>query len=263
MRPLMRPLACAALFLLPAASVALAPAGCLPNGPPTGASEAGGGAPLAVVPAKKPPAPRSSAGAADPVLTEVFTDSFERGTVGDGWRSLGGAWRVQDGRLCGQGARNRGIWLARRLPVNARIEFEATSASADGDIKVELWGDGLSGATSASYTNATSYLAVLGGWKNTLHALARLDEHGADRLTIRVDKTEDDPRAQPVTPGQVYRFRVERIDGQTISWFVDDVLFHRLQDETPLAGPGHDHLGFNDWETPVCFDNLRVTPLPG
>ena len=29
----------------------------------------------------------------------------------------------------------------------------------------------------------------------------------------------------------------------------------------PLAGVGHDHFGFNDWEAKVCFDNVRVTPL--
>jgi hypothetical protein len=32
-------------------------------------------------------------------------------------------------------------------------------------------------------------------------------------------------------------------------------------DPEPLAGPGHEHVGFNNWEVPVCFDNLKVTPL--
>lgn len=240
-------------------------AACLPNGPPTGSAPPDGGL-VGATPPRATTKPRPSgapAAAEDPPLDAVFSDTFERGVIGDAWRSLGGAWKIQDGKLCGQRAHNRGIWLTRRLPTNAVIEFEASSASPDGDIKVEAWGDGLSGATSVSYTNATSYLVIFGGWKNSLHALARLDEHGADRLTLKIDRREDDPRAQPVTPGQVYRFKIERSDGRTLSWSVDDVSFLRLPDRDPLAGAGHDHFGFNNWETAVCFDNLKITPLPG
>ena len=31
--------------------------------------------------------------------------------------------------------------------------------------------------------------------------------------------------------------------------------------EPRAFGAGHEHLGFNDWDAPVCFDNLKVTPL--
>jgi hypothetical protein len=245
--------------------IGLGLAACLPNGPPTESKEP------AEVGSKKTNFPRkatlvrpsASAAAADPALEGVFTDDFERGSPGTAWRSVGGGWKIQDGRLCGQGARNRGIWLARRLPVNARIEFDAVSSSPDGDLKVEAWGDGISGATGASYNNATSYLFILGGWKNTRHVLARLNEHGEDRWEIRVDPSGEEPRARPVKPRQTLRVQIERSDGRTLSWVVDDVLLHRFTDESPLAGPGHEHFGFNDWETPVCFDNLRITPLPG
>lgn len=253
------------LFSLPLLLVA-----CLPDGPPTSVSESGQPAPAstATAPKKKraapkPPSSATALAAADPLLAQPFEDSFERGMLGDDWRTLGGAWRVQDGKLCGQAAHNRGIWLTRRLPTNARIEFDAQSASPDGDLKVELWGDGLSGATSVSYNNATSYLAILGGWKNTLHVLARLDEHGSDRLELRIDPSDDDPRMRAVAPGQIYRFKIERTDGRTVSFWVDDLLIHKLSDPEPLVGAGHDHFGFNDWDAPVCFDNVRVTPLPG
>ncbi len=33
-------------------------------------------------------------------------------------------------------------------------------------------------------------------------------------------------------------------------------------DCAPLAGAGHDHFGFNDWDVKVCFDNVKVVPLP-
>ena len=56
-------------------------------------------------------------------------------------------------------------------------------------------------------------------------------------------------------------FRIERRDGSTLRWWVDDVLMHTFPDPSPLSGPGHDHVGFNDWLAPVCFDNLEITPL--
>lgn len=171
------------------------------------------------------------------------------------------AWRVEDGKLCAQNAHNRGIWLNRVLPVNARIEFDAIAYTDDGDLKAEVWGDGRSFATSTSYTNATSYLVILGGWKNSIHAIARLNEHGNDRKEIRVDKTSDDPREKPVVKGQTYRFRIERTDGKTVRWSVDGVEYLTFADAAPLAGQGHDHFGFNEWEAKVCFDNVKVTPL--
>mgnify|MGYP005862144527 CR=1 FL=1 len=112
-----------------------------------------------------------------------------------------------------------------------------------------------------SYNNATSYLAILGGWKNSLHVLARLDEHGKDRKVIQVDKESDDPREKPVVKGQTYHFKIERADGRTVRWFVDGQEMLSFVDAQPLAGEGHDHFGFNEWEAKVCFDNVKVTPL--
>lgn len=171
------------------------------------------------------------------------------------------AWRIENGKLCGQGARNHGIWLTKVLPVNARIEFDAVTTSDDGDLKAEVWGDGKSAATGTSYTNATSYLTIFGGWKNSIHAIARLDEHGKDRREIPVDKASDDPRQRPVNKGQTYRFKIERTDGRTVRWFIDNTEMLSLADAQPLVGEGHDHFGFNEWEVKVCFDNVKVTPL--
>ncbi|MBX3198537.1 MAG: hypothetical protein KF894_10425 [Labilithrix sp.] len=182
--------------------------------------------------------------------------------LGPDWMQMRtSAWRVENGRLCGENARNHGVWLNRTLPVNARIEFDAIAMTEDGDLKAEVWGDGRSYATGTSYTNATSYLTVLGGWKNTLHVLARLNEHGNDRKVISVDKDSDDPRQRAVVRGQVYRFQIERSDGKTIRWSVDGVEYFSWTDPSPLAGQQHDHLGFNEWEAKVCFDNVKVTPL--
>jgi hypothetical protein len=173
-----------------------------------------------------------------------------------------GVWHVEGGRLCGERARNHGIWLKRVLPPNARIEFDAVSQSPDGDLKAEYWGDGTSYATALSYTNATSYLTIFGGWHNTFHVLARVNEHATDRKEITIDKNSDDPREKPVMAGQIYHFKVERTDAKTVRWWVDGNEMLTYPDTAPLEGAGHDHFGFNDWDVKVCFDNVRITPLP-
>jgi hypothetical protein len=190
------------------------------------------------------------------MISAPFQDDFDRTVLGSDWRQISNAWSLKEGKLCGKEARNRGVWLQRKLPINARIEFDAMSDSPDGDIKAELWGDGQSGATKASYTNATSYLTIFGGWKNTFHVLARIDEHAKDRLEVKLNPSSNLDREKPVEPGRTYSFRVEREDGKTISWWVDGNLIHRLEDSSPLTGAGHEFFGFNNWEVPVCFDNV-------
>ncbi|MFO0556312.1 MAG: hypothetical protein U0271_48515 [Polyangiaceae bacterium] len=195
------------------------------------------------------------------MLAGTYRDEFERTTLGADYNSLSAEWVIEAGALCVSGAHNQGVWLNRRLPRDVRIEFDAVSLSEDGDIKVELFGDGASGASSASYNDATSYIAIFGGWNNSRHVFARLDEHADDRIEIAVDAVKDDPRARPVNMGQLYHFKFERKHGTIVSWWIDGVLFAERNDAAPLAGPGHEHFAFNNWASSVCFDNLEITPL--
>lgn len=197
------------------------------------------------------------------VLDRPFHDDFERSALGPAYRPTSAAWKIQSGRVCARGARNHPLWLLEGLPTNARIEFDALSDSNEGDIKVEAWGDGRSAATTLSYTNSTSYLFILGGWRNTLHVLARLDEHGRDRSELELDANSDDPRLAPVEPGAPYHFLLERRDGRTVRFSVNDVELLNFADPAPLLGEGHRYFAFNDWETPVCFDNLDIFPYDG
>jgi hypothetical protein len=197
-----------------------------------------------------------------PVLQTTFKDDFERQAVGDDYWATGNQYRIERGRLCVKGARNHPLWLRRRLPLNARIEVEAETTSDDGDIKLEAWGDGHSSATSVTYTNATSYLAIFGGWKNRYHVLARLDEHATDRPELAIEPGSDDPRRQAVQANKRYRLKLERSDGKTVRFWVDDVEMLSFADPFPLQAGGHEHFAFNNWETPVCFDHLVVEPLP-
>lgn len=204
----------------------------------------------------------ASMGEGGPSLTIDAGPPPRPNNLGPNWLPMRtNAWRVENGKLCGEGAKNHGIWLNRTLPINARIEFDAWALTDDGDLKTEVWGDGKSYATGTSYTNATSYLAILGGWRNTLQVLARLDEHGNDRKVIPIVKETDDPRQRAVQRGQLYQFKIERTDGKTLRWSVNGVEYLTWNDPQPLAGQGHDHFGFNEWEAKVCFDNVKVTPL--
>jgi hypothetical protein len=205
------------------------------------------------------PAPSTSATPAVPSGSAVPAPN----ELGPDWVTTSpGIWHIENGRLCGEHAHNHGVWLKRVLPVNARIEFDAVTMSADGDLKAEYWGDGRSSATALSYTNATSYLTIFGGWHNKFHVLARINEHGNDRKEITVMPDSDDPREKPVVTGQRYHFKVERADGKTVKWWVDGNEMLTWADGSPLAGAGHDHFGFNDWDVKVCFDNVKVVPLP-
>lgn len=184
------------------------------------------------------------------IAREGFTDDFEREKLGKHWKNTGGPYRIENGTLRIRGAKNKPLWLRRTLPRDVRIAFDVKSDSPEGDIKVELYGDGASKATQDSYT-ATSYVVIFGGWGNSKNMIARLDEHGKD--------TAQGP-ARKVVPGKTYKFVVER-RGSHIKATVDGELLAEYDDSSPLWGRGHDHFAFNNWESDLTFDNLVIKPL--
>ncbi|CAM3301161.1 hypothetical protein G4177_16385 [Corallococcus sp. ZKHCc1 1396] len=191
----------------------------------------------------------------EPVLPPgPFEDDFNRATIGDAWNVTNpGAVKLEDGALVVQGVGNRPMWLKQPLPENASIEFDAWADSADGDMKIEAWGDGRSfyaGDPRLQYT-ATGYVFIFGGWRNTQSVIARQHEHTNDRAVRD---------GAAVTPGQRYHFRITRRDG-LLSWEVDGKPFLSLQDASPLYGPRNRHFGFSGWQTRVHFDNLKIQPL--
>ncbi|MFT4703016.1 MAG: hypothetical protein ACI81R_000704 [Bradymonadia bacterium] len=174
----------------------------------------------------------------------VFSDDFETGELGEAWSTTSETWSVEDGWVAVAGARNAGLWLIEPLPEDVRIEFLARSLTDVGDLKFEIFTDGV--------THESGYIGIFGGWNNQLNIVARLDEHGEDRLL--------GAEGQKVIPNQVYRFRIERTDN-VMRWYIDDELFIAYDDEAPLTGEGHQHFGFNDWDAPVRFDEVRVYDL--
>ena len=169
-----------------------------------------------------------------------FSDDFNRKSLGRHWSSKNpDAWQIKDGRLFVSKAHNKGLWLDRLLPPKARIEFDSQAASPDVDIKCEVF--------NAKPQHQTGYIVILGGWHNRLSIIARLREHGKDRLaTDRVGKQ-----------GKLYHWAIVRT-GSTLRWYLNGDLFMEYPDKNPLKGL---YFGFNDWEAPVYFDNLKIYRL--
>jgi hypothetical protein len=187
----------------------------------------------------------------DPAIgPDGFRDDFERSELGEHWHNTGGPYAIRNGQLRVKGARNKPLWLRRSLPRDVRVELDVQSDSPEGDIKLELFGDGVSKAEDTSYT-ATSYVVIFGGWDNSKNVLARMNEHGDDRV-------EGPP--YKVVQGKTYHMKIERRDGTITAW-VDDHELVRMQDPEPLEGPGHDHFAINNWQSELWFDNLLITPL--
>lgn len=176
--------------------------------------------------------------------TLVYSQNFEGDSVPPEWKAQGSAWTIENGWLAVQGARNDALWLQQALPDSVRIEFLAKSLSPDGDIKFEVFGDGS--------THESGYIGVFGGWRNSLNIIARLDEHGDDRL-IGADGVR-------VEQGRAYAMAVVRNDAK-VRWYVDGALFLELDDSAPLRGPGHAYFALNDWDVPLRFDDVRVYQL--
>ncbi len=205
-------------------------------------------------------------------------DFSDPGVVARDFYSTGGFWRVVNGQLLSPGVKNNPLWLQASLPADVAVEFDVRSESPEGDIKVELFGDGSD--------HASGYIFIHGGWNNTLSIIARLDEHGAsldalERQARRVAEKQGTPqqaglvetgvfrarthmrveaRPYPVTRGQTYHWRIER-KGSLLRWSIDGKPFMQFDDPIPLVGKGHDRFGFSSWEAQLFFDNLKIEPL--
>lgn len=170
----------------------------------------------------------------------VFSDDFDRDSIGEDWLQRSGKWRLVGGWVHVEGDRNEGLWLNRPLPERVRIEFDARSESADGDLKFEVF--------CTEQRHQTGYIGILGGWQNSISIIARLDEHGEDRK-------ESDAQ---VTIGKVHRFSVVRID-DTLRFYVDGRFVLQYKDSAPIRGA---YFGLNNWASRAYYDNLAIYQLP-
>jgi len=178
-------------------------------------------------------------------LRPIFSDDFERSEIGSNWQIQGGEWRIENGTGYSPTAHNRNLVLTgASLPDNAVIELTLWSRSPFVDIKFNAWGDG------KIHDHGDGYSFILGGWKNRVSVIARLDEHEKNRV-------ED--RATRLKPEERYRVKVVRIGGK-IWWFVNDEIFLAYYDPKPLStAAGYRYLSLANWESEAFFDDLRVS----
>ncbi|MHB8872084.1 MAG: hypothetical protein ACYC8T_00210 [Myxococcaceae bacterium] len=211
-------------------------------------------------------------------LALPYSDNFsDPGTVEKNYWSSGGLWRVVSGELVAPGPKNNPLWLKARLGENVAVEFDVRSMSPEGDIKVEIFGDGTD--------HASGYVLIHGGWNNSMSIIARRDEHGpslaklqesarkvqaqrklpsADVVETGVFTADTAMRVEanpfPVAIGRKYHWRIERRGG-LLRWSIDGQPFMELNDPFPLKGPDHDRFGFSSWEAQLVFDDLKVEAL--
>ncbi|HUB08253.1 MAG TPA: hypothetical protein VMB50_14700 [Myxococcales bacterium] len=199
---------------------------------------------------------------AAPTTVEIgaqgFADDFDRAELGGNYGSTGGYWRLVDGELLSPGAHNNPLFLRAVLPDDVRVEFDARSASPDGDIRCEIFANG--------YDESSGYLLAFGDWNDSVSLIARLDERGVpvgsqlpepipNGGRVRVQRTD-----LHVEQGRRYHWKIER-KGMTLSWYLDGELVEQMVDPEPLRGRGHDRFAFSTWDTDVFYDNLKITPL--
>jgi hypothetical protein len=189
-----------------------------------------------------------------PPVGDSWRDDFERTQVGGDYVATQDVYRLKDGALNVSRGYNHPLWLRKKLPPDAIVEVDVWTTGDQGDLKIELWGDGESHAQDRGAYTASGYVFILGGWSNSKSLIARGNEHGADvkaRTDLRVEK------------GKKYRWKIVRKGGH-IEWFVDDMStpFLTFDDPRPFTGAGHEYLGFNNWESDLWFDNLVIRKLP-
>ncbi len=206
-------------------------------------------------------------------VTVPYSDGFsDPTTVERAYWSSGAHWRAVNGELLAPGPKNNPLWLKAKLPENVAVEFDVRSMSPEGDIKVEIFGDGSD--------HASGYVLIHGGWNNSISIIARLDEHGRALPLLRQEAQRIAPNGDlvatgvfrrdtrmrveanpfPVQVGRSYHWRIER-RGSLLRWSIDNQPFMEFDDPLPLKGPDHDRFAFSGWEAQLYFDNLKIEPL--
>lgn len=184
-----------------------------------------------------------------------FADDFQRDLPGPVWFDTIGRYVIDRGVLTISGGYNHPLWLRKPLPRELEITLRARSLTPDGDLKIELFGDGKSFAFNRGRYFSTGYVLCQGGWNNSKTFIARRDEHDPRLLaTTRF----------PVETGKWHEWRITtHFEGPrlVISWWIDGNPALRLVDPDPLYGPKNQFFGFSNWKSDASFDDLRIEAL--
>jgi hypothetical protein len=184
----------------------------------------------------------------------MFEENFDSGVLSSDWTQQGKAWYCVTGLLGTSEAylkdtqdKGWGCWLRRELPEYARIEFDINLVGRGAVMVCELYATPTQGATSPA---GTGYKLMFG-------------EKGTARPVIQrgmTSLTSGGVNTNPVTAraGRTHHIVVQRVDGQTLEWFIDGSLHARARDGDPKRGGW---LGFQYEDGMVLVDHVRVFDL--
>jgi tetratricopeptide (TPR) repeat protein len=188
----------------------------------------------------------SSAGQAE--WTPLFTDDFDRATLGESWGLISSEAVLTNGWMRLTAPENNDCYavIKRAFPDNIRVEFEARFPSKIG--------------------YASDLACFLGGDEHTCDRNGYCLSFGADgNSCTRIQRETVDIRItnqHKATPGKIHSIAAEIIDG-VLSLFVDGELILSYLDMMPLCGVKHDHLGLASYGEGAEFRNFRVLTNSG
>ncbi len=180
--------------------------------------------------------------------TPLFTDSFDRTSLGDDWRIVAGHARIVNGWLkivAGSGGGDVYAAIRRPFPDNVRVEFDARFPTG-----VPVSDLGCFVAGDEHRCDSVGYCLSFGADNNTC---SRIQREGVD---IRID-TET-----IAEPGRTYHLDAELVDGN-LTLYVDGQQILSYLDMIPLAGVGHDHLGLVTFRHGGEFANVKILTHSG
>lgn len=213
--------------------------------------------------------------------TLPFVDDFNRLDIGPNYWNSGGYARIENNELKSPGVKNNALWLQAAMPDNAAIEFDTRAATAEGDIRFEVFGDG--------FNHDSGYTFLFGAFNNQVTAISRLNERGPAFSPDGIGRGGKEPEEMAVAnrslkelqdngtygpdsdfrmerpglrvvPGHMYHMRIEGKDN-TLRWYIDNQLVLELNDKYRLRGKDHNRLGLSSWDSDVYYDNLSVQAL--
>ncbi len=180
--------------------------------------------------------------------TPLFTDSFERNSLGDDWRMVGGHAKITNGWLRVTSNHGNDVYavIRRPFPDNIRVEFDARfprTLEYAGDLACFVGGD-------EHRCDGAGYCLAFGSEGNIC---SRIQREGVDiRLTTE----------HVAELGRTYKIAAEMVDGHLVL-FVDGQQILNYLDMIPLAGVGHDHVGLVTFKHGAEFANVRVLTHSG
>lgn len=202
-------------------------------------------------PAPSPSPPATSTPPASVPITSI-KETFDNATLAVDWKQQANAWSAVGGALWSskvdhQNANDKGwgCWLARELPADVHVEFDATFMEGDSVIVCEMF------SRPASASGVAGYRFILQAAQDETRPFIF---RGMGQLPTESEKE----RGRRGSQEGLRRRMVIKRQGGTLTWMVDGRQHAKASDPAPLQGGW---LGFRFQSGTVLIDNLIVHDL--